>query len=67
MSKTQYPSVVYVVYHKPDGTGSTSYHLVFTDKEAAIGDAVENEVNVGVYRLHAINRPVVAKRFAEDA
>ena len=66
MSKTQYPSTVYVVYHEPDGTDDTPYHLVFADKGEAIGDAVDNEVNVGIYKLIAVNRPVIDRRFAED-
>ena len=65
MSKTQYPSTVYVVYHAPGGT-EDPYYLVFADKEEAIEDAVDNEVDVGVYTLKTINRPIVSRKFAGD-
>ena len=67
MSKgnTQYPSTVYVVYYMPDGK-EEPYHLVFADKDAAIDDDISNGMNVGVYSLKEINRPIINRSFAED-
>ena len=65
MSKIQYPSTVYIVYHAPDGNDEP-YYLAFANKGEAIDDAIGNVVNVGVYRLSSLNRPIIDRKFAED-